>query len=111
MNQADSSSSIRDLGESIRADFIQLGEAAEQQSRQLVEQLRTWVIDHPLTAVGAAFGVGFALSGGIVSRNAMRLLGWGGRLYARKTLSDLVERGFQQVMGMEQESVGVPHRA
>src|SRR5262249_7317217 len=72
--------SIREAGDQLRDDITHLRDAVVQTERQLVEQATRWVEKHPLGAVGAAFGVGYLLSGALVSRSTAKAVGIGGRI-------------------------------
>ena len=81
---------INDVGEKMKEDFAMLREAAEHRKEELLANVNQLVEEHPLAMAGAAFGVGVVLSGGLVSKAAMRVLWFGGRLYLKALMRDLV---------------------
>ena len=84
------SPTINDVGDKMREDFAMLREAAERRKDEIVANVNQLVEQHPLAMVGAAFGVGVVLSGGLVSKTAMRAVWFGGRLYLKSLVRDLV---------------------
>ena len=74
----------------MRDDVAQLREAAERRGDEVIEQIRSLVVEHPLAAVGAAFGIGYLLSGALVSRTTLRFGLLGARWYAGRMMRDLV---------------------
>ncbi len=69
--------------EALRTDLGLLAEMTLGRRREFFERARIWIEGHPWGAVGAAFGLGYALSGALVSRSTLRLLSLGIRLYLR----------------------------
>lgn len=55
---------LKETGESLR----QTTRAASERSRELMDQISNYIVEHPMTAVGIAVAVGFAL-GAMVGRN------------------------------------------
>jgi hypothetical protein len=92
----DDEPSIREAGERVRDDLERLREAAERRRAQLLGELQRLVAEHPLGAVAAAFGVGYLLSGALLSRTTARVLGIGARIY----LGQMVRGGLgEQLLG------------
>lgn len=82
--------SIGEATAHMRDDVQQLREAAERRGDEVIEQVRSLVDEHPLAAVGAAFGLGYLLSGALVSRTTLRFAVLGARWYAGRMMRDLV---------------------
>lgn len=80
-------------------DIRRLAETVQQRGGELYEMSRKWVSEHPMAAVGAAFGVGFVLAGGLVSKATLRIAMMGARLYFRRFVGDLVGKGAQELFG------------
>jgi ElaB/YqjD/DUF883 family membrane-anchored ribosome-binding protein len=59
-------------------------------ARELQARVRHFVAEHPLGAVGIAFGVGYLLSGAIFSRATFKVVGVGSRLVAGGLLRQIV---------------------
>jgi hypothetical protein len=78
--------SIREIGDQVKQDISHLREAAERRRDEVLGQARDFVQEHPVIAVGAAFGAGYVLSGALFSRMSLRLLGFGARWYAGRML-------------------------
>jgi len=72
------------LFDEIQAVREQVGERAAEIRRTVM----TLADEHPLLTVGAAFGVGYLLSGAIYSRTTARLIGVGARLLFGAVLKD-----------------------
>jgi hypothetical protein len=72
--------SLSEMGERVRKDFDLIRDVMGRERDHWRERLVHFVDEHPLGAVGAAFGVGFVLSGGLFSRTTMRTLKLGTRL-------------------------------
>lgn len=56
---------LRETGENLR----QTTRAASERSRELMDQVSSYIVEHPMTAIGIAVAVGFAL-GAMVGRNS-----------------------------------------
>lgn len=80
-------------------DFKSMMETVQQRGSEMLETGKQWVTEHPLAAIGAAFGVGFVLAGGLVSKTTLRVLKLGARLYFRRFVGDLVSKGTQELFG------------
>ncbi len=83
----------------MRDDFESLREAAMRRREELVGKLRRFIDDHPFAAVGIAFGVGYVLSGALLSRTTAKLLGVGVKAYLGPMLSSMVKGGLADVVG------------
>lgn len=93
-----------DIGAQAREDFHMMREAAQKHGSDFIEGWRSFVEEHPFAAVGAAFGIGFALSGGLMSRATFKIGSLVARLYGRRFIGELLARGFGQVMETEEEA-------
>jgi hypothetical protein len=82
---------MQDVGEHMKQDFAELRAAAERRRDEVLSQVRELVDQHPLAAVGAAFGAGYLLSGALLSRMTFRLALLGARWYAGRMVRDLVQ--------------------
>ena len=76
-----------------QVDLGELGRAARARSAQLVEQVTAFVDEHPYASIGMAFGVGYLLSGALLSRATLKALGFGGRVFAGGLLKQLLAGG------------------
>lgn len=56
---------LREAGDRLR----ETGRAASERSREIVDQLADYISEHPMTALGIAVAVGFAL-GAVVGRSS-----------------------------------------
>lgn len=56
---------LRETGENLR----QTTRAASERSRELMDQVSGYIVEHPMTAIGIAVAVGFAL-GAMVGRSS-----------------------------------------
>lgn len=74
------------LFDNIQAMREQVGERAAELKRSVM----TLADEHPLLTVGAAFGIGYLLSGAIYSRTTARLLGVGARFLFGAMLKDAI---------------------
>src|SRR5262245_45693816 len=76
----------------------------EDSLRELESSVREYVKDRPLTAVGAAFGIGYVLGGGLTPRLTWMVLTAAGRMSLLSLLNDIafgqpVPRGAATVDG------------
>ncbi len=106
--------SATERGREIKDDAQKLYSDARGAASELARtiDLKGRIDRNPLAMVAAGFGIGFVLGGGLFSRSAGRLLGWGLRLavmpYLKYELlgraADLVRGGVEQGLAGE----GVP---
>src|SRR4051794_26993688 len=82
--------SIRDIGGTVKQDLSQLRDVVEHRRDELLGQVRDLVAEHPVAAVGVAFGAGYVLSGALFSRLTWRVLSVGARWYAGRMLQGAV---------------------
>jgi hypothetical protein len=79
----------------IKAGASDLGSAFSARREELADRLGDFMRERPFAAVGAAFGIGYLLGGGLFSRVSARLLGVGLRVgavaLARELLGGLAE--------------------
>jgi hypothetical protein len=78
--------SLHEAGERVRADLGVLRDAVERPVTELRDAAYSFVDEHPLAAMGAAFGVGFLLAGGLYSKTTGRVLKFGTRFLLGKML-------------------------
>jgi hypothetical protein len=72
--------SVDDGGKRIAEGFDELRHGISEKAQEVRSTVNAFVDENPLGAVGIAFGVGFLLSGALVSRLTARLIGIGGRI-------------------------------
>jgi hypothetical protein len=84
---------LDELKERAERDAEELRHAAMKRGSQLRDAAFSFVQEHPYAAVGAAFGVGYLVSGALLSRSTFRLLGIGGRLFAGALIKQLIASG------------------
>lgn len=92
---------ISEIATRMREDFGMLRGALERQRAEVEDQIRAFVTTRPLVSLGAAFGVGYVLGGGLFSRLTTHLAGLGIRILA----SDLVA---STLTDMDRGGVSVP---
>jgi hypothetical protein len=71
-------------------DLGLLADTIGHQASEVRRVIQEFVDERPLTAVGLAFGLGYLLSGALVSRTTVRLLAFGGRWVVGRLLRDTV---------------------
>ena len=67
--------SLSEMRSRMREDVDLIREAVGRETAELRDTVLKFVDEHPFGAVGAAFGVGFVLAGGLFSRTTARVLG------------------------------------
>lgn len=77
----------------LREDFDLLREAVAQRTEDVRQSFTTFVDEHPLAAVGVAFGAGYLLSGALYSRTTGRLLGFGARMLLGAAVRSAIAMG------------------
>jgi hypothetical protein len=82
--------SLSEVSERVRNDFGMFRDALERETANLRGTANKYVQEHPLYAVGAAFGVGFLLSGGLFSRFTARGLSFGARFLLGRMLRQVI---------------------
>ena len=82
--------SIAEAGAHIRDDISQLRATVGRRQHEVTESVQKFVTEHPVAAVGIAFGAGYVLSGALFSRFTMRLASAGARWYLGRILRDAV---------------------
>lgn len=86
----DKNPSLSEVGDRLRDDIGMIREAVERETSQLRETALGFVKEHPFYAVGAAFGVGFVLSGGLFSKATARTLSFGTRFLLGRFMKQLI---------------------
>jgi hypothetical protein len=84
---------VRARGETREQLFEELHAVREQVGERAAELRRTMMTmadEHPLLTVGAAFGIGYLLSGAIYSRTTARLVGIGARFLFGAMMRDAI---------------------
>jgi hypothetical protein len=82
--------SLGEVGDRVRQDFGLFREALQRETADLRNTANKYIQEHPLYAIGAAFGVGFLLSGGLFSRFTARGLGFGARFFIGRMLREVI---------------------
>jgi hypothetical protein len=82
--------SLSEVGEKVRQDFGMFREAVQRETDELTRNARAYVEQHPYAAVGAAFGIGFLLAGGLFSKMTARTLKFGTRFLVGRALRQLI---------------------
>jgi hypothetical protein len=85
--------SIDEAGEQLLGDLGELRDRVAERTEQLRESVTSFVQERPITSVGIAFGVGYLLSGALVSRTTGRLLGLGTRILFGALLKQVIAGG------------------
>lgn len=98
--------SLRELGEHVRDDLMELREAASQRREELLAEVRGRIDEHPLAAVGIAFAAGYLLSGALLSRLTMRVAVFGARWYLTRTMKELLGGALVPAEEMDTEALG-----
>jgi hypothetical protein len=87
------------LGEASRrisGDLGDLARAIKSSRDELTERIGAFVRDRPVASIAIAFGIGYVLAGGLLTRTTSRLLGLGARAYgvalARNLMGDALTR-------------------
>jgi hypothetical protein len=82
----------------LREDFEMLRGALERRRGEWEGQVRAYVTAHPVATLAGAFGVGYVLGGGLLSRRTLPVLG----LAMRATAGELLGR---LLLGPQEEQV------
>lgn len=85
-----SSARVGDAAARVKRDVGELGSAIAAKRDDIMESARDFVQTKPLAAVGIAFGIGYALGGGIFSRATGRIVSVGMRLGAMALVRQLL---------------------
>ena len=86
----DPARNLAEVGARVREDLELLRDTLVQGTRQARGRALGFVEEHPYAAVGAAFGVGFILAGGLFSRTTLGLVSFGTRFMAGRVLRNLL---------------------
>ena len=79
IGKGDGTPNVDEAREQLMGDLEMLREAVTQRGEAIRSTVTGFVNEHPLAAGGAAFGIGYLLSGALYSRTTGRLLGVGAR--------------------------------
>lgn len=71
-------------------NFNELRDELSQRTQEIRDAVYGYVDEHPLAAVGIAFGVGYLLSGALFSRTTFKAASLGGRFVLGSVLKNLV---------------------
>ena len=81
---------VDDVEARAAGSFDELRKEVSQRTEEVRAAVSSFVDERPLTAVGIAFGVGYLLSGALVSRLTARLIAVGGRVVIGNALRSMV---------------------
>jgi hypothetical protein len=81
---------VDDVEARAAVSFDELRHQLSERTRRAREAIQAFVEERPLMAIGIAFGVGYLLSGALVSRMTARVVGFGSRLVLGNTLRALI---------------------
>jgi hypothetical protein len=98
--------SIEEVAERVREDLWMLRDAASRRRDELYDRARGFIDQHPLAAVGAAFALGYVLSGALLSRATVRVAVLAGRLFLGRAMRAAAESGVEAVHGNGAERGG-----
>jgi len=79
-----------DLTKRIGDNFGEIRDELSERTQEIREAITTFVDEHPIQAVGMAFGIGYLLSGALFSRTTFRAAAFGGRMVIGGFLKQLV---------------------
>jgi hypothetical protein len=71
---------IEDVTNRVSENFNELRDELDGRTKELRDNLHSFVDSNPLLAVGVAFGVGYLLSGALVSRTTFKIASLGSRV-------------------------------
>ncbi len=82
--------SLSEVSERVRQDFDLFRDALQRETADLRNTANKYIQEHPLYAVGAAFGVGFLLSGGLFSKFTARGVSFATRFFVGRMLRQVI---------------------
>jgi DUF883 C-terminal glycine zipper region len=82
--------SLDEVSARVRKDAQLIGDALRREVGEIRRAAGDYVEQHPYQAAGAAFALGFLLSGGLISRTTWRSLRFASRFFAIRLLRELV---------------------
>jgi hypothetical protein len=82
--------SVDQGGNRIGENLNEIRQGIQEKTQEIRASLNSYVEEHPLGAVGIAFGIGYILSGALVSRLTARVVGIGGRIVLGNVLRQAV---------------------
>lgn len=94
---------VEDVGAGAAANFDELRQQLSQRTQEVRAAVGSFVDERPLTAVGIAFGIGYLLSGALVSRLTARVIGVGGRIVLGNALRTLAPGLLLGALGLQQQ--------
>lgn len=83
---------ISEVAHRLREDVSMLMSAIDRERGALEDRVRGLVEQHPVATLAGAFGVGYVLGGGILSRRSLPVFGIALRYAAGEMLSRLVSQ-------------------
>jgi hypothetical protein len=100
--------SLDEVGARMREDAQLIGEALRREAAEVRRAVGGFVERHPYQAAGAAFALGFLLSGGLISRTTFRALAFASRLVVVRLVRQLVGAAGLEVIFNGAVGVGEP---
>lgn len=79
-----------DVKNRVGDNYDEIRQELSQRTQEIRDAVNGYVDEHPLTAVGIAFGVGYLLSGALFSRATMKVATVGGRFVVGSFLKNLI---------------------
>jgi hypothetical protein len=92
-DDGDGARAVSEAGARVREDVAQLRRAAARAGDEVHDRLRRFVDEHPVAAIGIAFGAGYLLSGALVSRTTLRLVAFGARALVGPLVKSMIGSG------------------
>jgi hypothetical protein len=80
---------LKDVTRRVGDNFDEIRQQVGQRTQEVRDYVNSLVAEQPLVAVGIAFGVGYLLSGALVSRTTFRVARVGGRVVFGEFLKQL----------------------
>ena len=90
MNETPEHPTLSEVGDRLRDDIELVRDAVRRETDDLRRSAFGFVQEHPYSAVAAAFGVGFVLSGGLFSRATAKTVSFGTRFLLGRFLKQLI---------------------
>ena len=82
--------SVREASRRLRGDLGDLYAAMSRSQEDLAGRVGGFVRERPYASIAIAFGIGYVLGGGLLSRTSSRLFSIGARLYGLKLARNLM---------------------
>jgi hypothetical protein len=93
MAQQSTDPRLAEMTDRVRSDLSELGHVAGEKSAELRDRLYEFVQQQPLPALGAAFAVGYLLSGALFSRATGRVVAMASRILLGRLAQQVLDAG------------------